>query len=269
MLQARSASLVQRLVAAVGRTEIGGRRLGRLAVLCLLCSLVAACKVQLYSGLTQRDANEMLAVLLQSGIDAETVAGKEDVSLNVEQSQIERAIDLLNTRGLPHRKFQTLGDVFKQEGLISSPLEQRARLIYAMSEELSRTLLQFDGVIVARVHIALPDRKPNDATPAPPPSAAVYIKYQDGYDIGAYVPQIKQLVANSIEGLSYDKVAVVPIRASPRAETNVRPRPKEELDQRPLLMIAGGAGLLVAALGAAGAYLVVQRQRAKAAVKAD
>jgi type III secretion protein J len=251
----------------MGRVEFAAGRLGRLVILCLLCSLLAACKVQLYSGLTQRDANEMLAVLLQAGIEADTVAGKEDVSLNVEQSQIERAILLLNQRGLPQRKFQTLGDVFKQESLISSPLEQRARLIYAMSEELSRTLLQFDGVIVARVHIALPDRKPNEGTPTPP-SAAVYIKYQDGYDISAYVPQIKQLVANSIEGLTYDKVTVVPVRAVPGADLNVvRPKPRETLDQRTLLMLMGGAAGLIA-VGAAGGYLVIQRRRGKAAAKA-
>ena len=260
------ATLARRLVAAAGRVKFGARRVGQLALLCLLCSLIAACKVQLYSGLTQRDANEMLAVLLQAGIEADTVAGKEDVSLKVEQSQIERAIVLLNQRGLPQRKFQTLGDVFKQESLISSPLEQRARLIYAMSEELSRTLLQFDGVIVSRVHIALPDRKPNEATP-PPPSAAVYIKYQDGYDISAYVPQIKQLVANSIEGLTYDKVTVVPVRAAPGADLSIRPKPKETLDQQTLLMLIGGVAVLVAA-AAAAAYLAILRRRGKVAVKA-
>jgi type III secretion protein J len=261
-----SASPAKCLMAAAGRVEFAGKRLGQLILLCLLCSLISACKVQLYSGLTQRDANEMLAVLLQAGIEAETAMGKEDVSLKVEQSQIERAINLLNQRGLPHRKFQTLGDVFKQESLISSPLEQRARMIYAMSEELSRTLLQFDGVIVARVHIALPDRKPNETTPTPP-SAAVYIKYQDGYDISAYVPQIKQLVANSIEGLTFDKVTVVPIRATPSVDLNIRPKAREYLDQQTLLMLVSGVAVLIIA-GAAAAYLVIQRRRDKAAVKA-
>src|ERR1700742_908577 len=148
-----------------------GNLIARLALVCMLCGMVAACKVQLYSGLTQADANEMLAVLLRAGIGAETVVNKEDMSLQVEQSQIDRAIELLNAHGLPRPKTTSLGDVFKQEGLISSPLEQRARFIYAMSEELSRTLSQLDGVITARVHIVIPERRPNEQTSSPPSAA--------------------------------------------------------------------------------------------------
>jgi type III secretion protein J len=244
------------------------RRVGRLFLLCLLCGMLGACKSQLYSGLSQRDANEMLAVLLRAGIDAEPVAVKEDVSVMVETTQLDRAIELLNARGLPRRKLATMGEIFKQEGLISSPLEQRARFIYAVSEELSRTLSRLDGVVEARVHVALPDKRPNDPSPATPPTAAIYIKYQDDYDIGAYVPQIKQLVANSIEGLSYDKVTVVLFPASTRADLNVRPKPKDDIDQRTALMVAGGLALVILALAGGVVYLVLERRRTRAAPKA-
>ncbi len=40
-------------------------------------------------------------------------------------------------------------------------------------------------------------------------SAAVFIKYTEGANLQAYIPQIKLLVNNSIEGLSYEKISVV------------------------------------------------------------
>lgn len=246
-----------------------GRLIGRVALVCLLCGLLAACKVQLYSGLSQRDANEMLAVLLRGGIDAETVAEKETVAIKVEQSQLDRAIELLNMRGLPRPKSATLGEVFKQEGLISSPLEQRARFIYATSEELSRTLTQLDGVISARVHIVMPERRPNDTAAAASPSAAIFIKYHDDYDLNAYVPQIKQLVANSVEGLGYDKVSVVLFPSAARPELPSKPKGSDDLPDRRMLLV-GGVGLLAIVIVLVGVvvFLVVRRRRESAATKA-
>jgi type III secretion protein J len=244
-----------------------GSSIARLALVFLLCGLLAACKVQLYSGLNQRDANEMLAVLLQAGIDADTQAGKEDVALRVEQSQLDRAIGLLNARGLPRPKTSSLGDVFKQEGLISSPLEQRARFIYAMSEELSRTLSQLDGVITARVHIVIPERRPNEQTTAPP-SAAIFIKYRDDYDLNGYVPQIKQLVANAIEGLSYDKVSVVLFPSSSRADLAAKPKPADDVDRKTVLYAAAGGGVLLVVLVGVIVFLLLGRRRGQPAAGA-
>jgi type III secretion protein J len=241
--------------------------IARLALVALLCGALSACKVQLYSGLNQRDANEMLAVLLHAGVDADTVAGKEDVALRVEQAQMDRAIGLLNARGLPRPKTSSLGDVFKQEGLISSPLEQRARFIYAMSEELSRTLSQLDGVITARVHIVIPERRPNDTTMAPP-SAAIFIKYQDDYDLNGYVPQIKQLVANAVEGLSYDRVSVVLFPSTTRADLVAKPKPPEDFDRKTVLYVAAGGGLLVVLLVGVILFLVLGRRRGRPAAGA-
>ena len=43
-------------------------------LLAALLLLLAACKVDLYAGLNERDANDMLAVLLRQGIPAEKVS---------------------------------------------------------------------------------------------------------------------------------------------------------------------------------------------------
>src|SRR5690606_37312618 len=44
-------------------------------------------------------------------------------------------------------------------------------------------------------------------------SAAVFIKHRAGLDLDFLTPQIKRLVSNAIEGMSYDKVSVVLIEA--------------------------------------------------------
>ncbi len=184
----------------------------------IFAMLVAACgsRVELLKDVSEAEANEALAVLLQAGISAGKQPGKEGVvSLDVEQSQVARAITILNSEGLPHERYAKMGDVFRKEGLISSPLEERARYLWALSQELSATVSQIDGVVKARVHVVLPERS-SGGDPAMPSSAAVFIKHKAGYNLDDAIPQVKRLVSNSIPGLSADKVTVVMIAAIPK-----------------------------------------------------
>ena len=181
----------------------------------VLALALAACgsRVELLKDVSEAEANEALAALLQAGIAAGKLPGKEGVvSLDVEQSQVARAISILNAEGLPHERYAKMGDVFRKEGLISSPLEERARYLWALSQELSATVSQIDGVIKARVHVVLPERS-SGGDPAMPSSAAVFIKHKAGYNLDDAIPQIKRLVSNSIPGLSADKVTVVMLAA--------------------------------------------------------
>ncbi len=193
-----------------------------------LALLLAACggRVELLKDVSEAEANEALAVLLQAGISAGKLPGKEGVvSLDVEQSQVARAITILNSEGLPHERYAKMGDVFRKEGLISSPLEERARYLWALSQELSATVSQIDGVIKARVHVVLPERS-SGGDPATPSSAAVFIKHKAGYNLDDAIPQVKRLVSNSIPGLSAEKVTVVMLPAGLRpAEPAAGPVP--------------------------------------------
>jgi type III secretion protein J len=58
------------------------------------------------------------------------------------------------------------------------------------------------------VHVVLPERLgPGD--PNLPSSASVFIKHQQGYDVENLAPnQVRALVANSVSGLSPDKVSI-------------------------------------------------------------
>ena len=181
----------------------------KLAALALVLCTLAGCQTELYSKLDEREANDMIALLHKYGVAAERSFAKDGTSqISVEERQLPQAIELLKANGLPRRTFTNMGEVFKSSGLISSPTEERARFIYALSEELSRTISDIDGVLSARIHVVLPknDLLRQDATPS---SASVFIRHDSRAPLKSLLPHVKMLVANSIEGLSYEKVSVV------------------------------------------------------------
>ncbi len=191
------------------------------AVLVSLCILLAACsgRVDLMGAIPEDEANDVLGALLKADISATKVAGKDGmVAVRVEGQQVSRALQVLRENGLPRERYAGMGQVFKKEGLISSPLEERARYIYALSQEISGTLSKIDGVLYARVHVVLPER--GIAGEAGTLStAAVFIKHQEGYDLELLQPQIRRLVTNSIPGLAPERVSIVFVAArAPSAE---------------------------------------------------
>ena len=106
-----------------------------------------------------------------------------------------------------------MSEMFQKDGLVSSPLEERVRFIYALSQSVQETLMQIDGVLVSRVHIVLPENNPAISEGKQPSSASVFIKYHPAYDLESMKSEIKLIVEKSIEGLSYDKVSVVMVPA--------------------------------------------------------
>jgi type III secretion protein J len=186
------------------------RRFGLvLAALAMPFALAGCGEQDLYSKLTEREANEMVAALGQADIaSTKHEAGKEGWSVAVDEEQFARAVDVLRAKGLPRDKYASLGQIFEKKGFVSSPIEERARLNYGLSQELSHTVSEIDGVVEARVHLAIPEADPL-SDKVKPSSAAVFVKYQPGFDLRGETGAIKSLVTNSVEGLAYDRVSVV------------------------------------------------------------
>lgn len=154
----------------------------------------------LNSNLAENDANDIIAELNRYHIAASKQVDKMGVSVRVASENIERSVNILDAAGLPRKARTNLGEVFQKSGVISSPMEERARYIYALSQEVESTLAQIDGVVVARVHVVLPERiAPGE--PVQPASASVFIKYHDTLDPDSIEPRIRRLVATSIPGL--------------------------------------------------------------------
>lgn len=179
------------------------------------CALSACAGQDVYANLQEAEANDMVAVLSNAGITADKQAGEKDVwSVSVASGDFARAVEVLRANGLPREKFDTLGTVFKKEGFTSSPLAEHARLIYGLSQELSNTISQIDGVVQARVHLTMPEPDALSRV-VQPSSASVFVKYREGFNLRSQTAALKTLVTNSIEGLTYDRVSVVMVQAEP------------------------------------------------------
>lgn len=207
--------------------------------------LLAACGGRdVYADVAEGEANEMVAALLEAGIEADKAPGEKGTfTVQVAEGDFAEAVAVLRDNGLPREKYESLGTVFKKEGFSSSSLSEKARLTFGLSQELERTVSEYDGVVAARVHLAMPDTDPLTGT-ANPSSASVFVKYRPGFDLRSQTAAIKALVTNSIEGLNYDNVSVVMVEAKtapPRALDS------GETAGGALLWFAGGAGALLLA----------------------
>lgn len=197
----------------------------RLMIVVALAGLLQACDIDLYTNLGEREANAMVAVLLRDGVPASRkVQDNGQLTVVVDEKRFSEAMSLLDDAGLPGQSFSNMGQVFKSNGLVSSPVQERAQMVYALSEELSHSVSEIDGIISARVHVVLPD---NDLLKRviSPSSASVLVRYDPATDINQLIPQIKTLVANGISGLSYEGVSVTAIKAAVASNrANAQPR---------------------------------------------
>jgi len=191
-----------------------------LSVLPILLLSACGSRVELMSAVKEDDANEIMSTLLNAGVAVNKTVGKAGISLSVSSEQVSKALDVMRAHGLPREQFTGIGTVFRKEGLVSSALEERARYVFALSQELGATLSQIDGVVSARVHVALPERGGITENPLLA-SASVFIKHKPGISLDVLVPQIRQMVANGIPGLTQDRVAVFMVAAqnAPAAAT--------------------------------------------------
>lgn len=228
---------------------------------CALASalLLAACQQEVYMDLTETSANEMIAALASAGI----TASKSEVpdhswQITVDSSEVPAALNTLHADGLPRQPTETLGELFHQQGLVTTPAEERVRYIYGAEQELERTLLDVNGVIVAHVHVVIPENDPL-SDKLKPSSASVYIKYRAGVDLKLMAPMVKDLVAHSIEGLAYDNVSLF-VQAAPPQQADRRDDAHERDGLRALPWFAVVFVLLTLLVGA---VLVLRRGQSR------
>ena len=188
----------------------------RCILLLSLSLILVGCKVDMYTGLSEEQANQMLSTLLRRGIEAEKIAaGKSGYTLAVDDSQLVLALQILKENSLPREAFKNMGEVFSGEGMIASSSEEQARMAYALSQELADTFSRIDGVLTARVHVVLGVNDPINNIRVEP-SAAVFLRHTPDSPVVNFVPKIRELAASAVAQLKYDNVSVmlVPVRES-------------------------------------------------------
>jgi len=171
-------------------------------------------KVDLLNNLNQDSANTIVLVLGQNDISVSKVINKDGTyKIMVDKNQEISAISLLKYNGDPSESYAKLGEVFKKDGFISSPVEEQARFIDAKQQEISAMISAFNGVVYVNTQISLPPPTDNMwQSDSVKPSASVLIKYKPGYKMDVYTNRIRQMVANAVPGLVFDNVEVLPMQ---------------------------------------------------------
>jgi len=180
-----------------------------------LCMIVS-CTQDLHHGLTEEQANEMVVTLSNNGIHATKVPVEGEVlsfTLNVPKRDSSQAWEILQANNLPKPPKRGFSEVFAKTSLIPTAVEEKAMYMQAVMGELEKTLLSITGVVDARVHVVLPESDVLKEELQGPTitKAAVLLKYKP--DRSGAIPfreeDVKNLVANSVEGLKPSDVAVV------------------------------------------------------------
>jgi type III secretion protein J len=221
-------------------------QLKKLLVAIGLTLLLTACVThELQSELSEQDAQEIVVLLKDNGIEASAAKSvgekkgeeKWTVSIRGGDQNLARAWRVLEENGLPRQKDKGLEDVFANPGMIPTATEEKARLLVGISGEISRTLKSISGVVDARVLVVLPENSPLlDKSEISPPTASVLIKFR-GNDVPLNEDDVKKLVARAVEGLRPENVGVVYKRIEPK-----------EVAGRTLIPQLGNQEFLIAAL---------------------
>jgi type III secretion protein J len=223
-------------------------------VLLPLVLLLTACGERLLqSGLTQADAQRIVVLLTERGIEASLLpeAAKSDgpatftVQVRGGQEVVVSAWRVLQENGIPQTSVRGLGEVFGQPSMIPTAAEERARLLIGLSGELTRTLKSISGVVDARVHVVLPENSPLvDRKDWKPATASVLIQHLPPQPPIAK-EDVQKIVSLGVEGLEADNVAIVftPVTIN---HTPIPPRWRPQAD-----------GLVLAWMGIAGLAVVL------------
>jgi type III secretion protein J len=201
-----------------------GRNLRCLCLLLLAFVLSGCTREVLLRELTERDANEIVGVLYTSSVEAQKVADAKGKTFAVEvlSSDLPRAVAVLRALGLPKSPRTNLNEVFRSTGFAPTPFEERVRYLFGLAQELERTISLMEGVLQTRVHVVTPDSSSKLAD-LQQSKASVFLSYDDRYDIDIYVPRIRKMVSDSIEGLSPNRIEIlaIPSRVDLKAAAEV------------------------------------------------
>jgi type III secretion protein J len=184
--------------------------------LALLCIALCGCDESVRGKLSETQANELLATLAQYRILATRQEDQDGTwRVSVPPGQRELATEILKTYEMPQAVHPNMSDVFPKEGFMSSPVEERARYQYGLAQELAQTIERMEGVVLARVHVAVPNREFAKDTGDKPASASVFVKYRSDISMVGREEEIRELVTNSLGDGAPEKVSVMMMPVTP------------------------------------------------------
>lgn len=180
----------------------------RLLVLSLVFLLIG-CKVDLYSNLSEVDANQMQAVLAYNKIHSSKNENKSNgFTLKVDENDFVKAVEVLRQNGYPKKQYRSIDELFPTGQLITSPVQEQAKLRFLREQNLERMLSNVEGVISVNVMIVdvENDSRQRKLTE---PSVSVLIKHSPEVNVRAFNIKIKHLINNALPGVKLENISLV------------------------------------------------------------
>jgi flagellar M-ring protein FliF len=160
----------------------------------------------LYGRLGEKEASEVVQALEEQKIPFQLGGG--GTSIYVPAKDVYRVRMDLASKGLPNTDGVGF-EIFDRSNFGISDFVQRTNYTRALQGELSRTVAQMKGVQAARVMVVMPESRLLVRTSDSRPTASVFVDTGSQTLDAAAVNSIRSLVANAVEGLKLDDVAVI------------------------------------------------------------
>jgi type III secretion protein J len=216
----------------------------------LAVAALGGCSVPVAAGLDENDANQAVVALERYGIASEKERDPEKEAayrVLVARDDASSAVGLLAQENLPPRATPGVLAALGQGSMVPSRLSEQAKLVTGTSGELERSLLSLDGVVSARVHLAVPPRDPLAIGQSPAPATASVLLRHRGATPPIAAGDVQRLVAGAVAGLAPEQVSVVLSLAPPLA----RPKERELSRVGPLTLARSSVNPLRVIIGAA------------------
>ena len=160
----------------------------------------------LYARLSEKDAASIIGQLQTQNIPHLVTAG--GTAVQVPSDQVYKLRMDLAAKGLPSGDGVGF-EIFDKGQFGLSDFVQRTNYLRAVQGELARTIMQLQGVRAARVMIVQPENRLLLTDQGSKSTASVFIDVGGGRLDPDQVNAVRHLVANAVQGLSPDQVAVV------------------------------------------------------------
>lgn len=160
----------------------------------------------LYARLAEKDATAIISELQTRNIPYQVSAG--GTAVQVPSDQVYKLRMDLASKGLPSGDGVGF-EIFDKGQFGLSDFVQRTNYLRAIQGELARTITQLQGVRAARVMIVQPENRLLLTEQGVRSTASVFVDMGGTRLESDQVNAIRHLVANAVQGLTPDQVAVV------------------------------------------------------------
>lgn len=163
-------------------------------------------RTTLYASLPEAEKARVIDALKNAGVDVTLDPTTGDVIVPVRDYHSSRMT--LAAQGLPASipdGYEALADI----PMGSSRSVEQVRLKQSQEIELARSISEIEGLVTARVHLAIPE-KSVFARASTPPTASVFIQMENGRSLARQqVDAIVHLVSSSVPFMAKNDVTVV------------------------------------------------------------